>query len=414
MLRVIRNHRRAAYGEAPGYEGLHDPPRRRSTPPAAPTSAGRGGARRLGRGAGARRAARLPQRAGHGDRADRHDRPGHGLRHHRDRARLRAGEVQEAGRRRLLQDHQPDRAGGARDARLHARGRSRTSSRYAVGRGTLAGRARHQPRGAARQGLHRRGSGEGRGALADAFDIKFAFNPWTLGEELLHARRSASPTRSSTTPAFDLLARARLHARARSRPPTTFCCGTMTRRGRAAPEGRAPAVFDCANPCGRIGKRFLSAAEPHPDDGGGPAVHLAAPSRKTINMPNAATIEDVQGRLHAVLAARPQGATPSTATAPSSRQPLASHAGRRRSRTTTDEELPRDAGQRVAEVVERIVEKVVRTARAAQAARPPQGLHPEGGGRRPQGLPAHRRVRGRHASARSSSTCTRKARPSAR
>ncbi len=66
----------------------------------------------------ARREARLPQRAGDRDRADRHDRPRHGLRHHRHRARLRAGEVQEARRRRLFQDHQPRRAGGAAHARL--------------------------------------------------------------------------------------------------------------------------------------------------------------------------------------------------------------------------------------------------------------------------------------------------------
>ena len=68
-------------------------------------------ARRRGVGARrqSRRGARLPQRPGDRDRADRHDRPRHGLRHHRHRARLRAGEIQEARRRRLLQDHQPAR-----------------------------------------------------------------------------------------------------------------------------------------------------------------------------------------------------------------------------------------------------------------------------------------------------------------
>ena len=40
--------------------------------------------------------ARLPQRADQRDRTDRHDRPGDGLRHHRDRAGLCAGEVQES------------------------------------------------------------------------------------------------------------------------------------------------------------------------------------------------------------------------------------------------------------------------------------------------------------------------------
>ncbi len=68
----------------------------------------------------ARRAARLPQRPGDADRADRHDRPRDGLRHDRHRARLRAREVQEAGRRRLLQDGQRVGAAGAREPRLHA------------------------------------------------------------------------------------------------------------------------------------------------------------------------------------------------------------------------------------------------------------------------------------------------------
>ena len=56
------------------------------------------------------RAARLPQRAGHGDRAHRNHRLHDGLRHHRHRARPRAGEVQETGRRRHDQDRQQHRA----------------------------------------------------------------------------------------------------------------------------------------------------------------------------------------------------------------------------------------------------------------------------------------------------------------
>ena len=72
--------------------------------------------------AGAGRAARLPQRPGLGDRPHRHDRPGDGLRHHRHRTRFLAGQVQEAGRRRPLQDHQPDRHAGAQDAGLRRGG----------------------------------------------------------------------------------------------------------------------------------------------------------------------------------------------------------------------------------------------------------------------------------------------------
>ena len=96
---------------------------------------------RLGQRAEARRGARLPQRAGHRDRADRHHRPGDGLRHHRHRARLRAGEVQEARRRRLLQDHQPRRARGAARARLQ---RERRSARSRPMRSATARSARRR------------------------------------------------------------------------------------------------------------------------------------------------------------------------------------------------------------------------------------------------------------------------------
>ena len=52
--------------------------------------------------------ARLSQRAGHRPRADRHDQLPDGLRHHRHRARHRAGEIQAARRRRHVEDRQPD------------------------------------------------------------------------------------------------------------------------------------------------------------------------------------------------------------------------------------------------------------------------------------------------------------------
>ena len=67
----------------------------------------------VGRCGGARRAVRLPQRAGDRAGADRHHRLHDGLRHDRRRAGHRAGQVQEAGRRRADEDRQPDRADGA-------------------------------------------------------------------------------------------------------------------------------------------------------------------------------------------------------------------------------------------------------------------------------------------------------------
>jgi hypothetical protein len=110
MLRVMRNHRRAAYGDKNGYEKLSVTRCRSIHAETAPTanwsSAARQGAvgprPRTRRRSTAIRNAQVDR-----DRAHRHHRSRHGLRHDRHRARLRAGEIQEARRRRLFQDHQP-------------------------------------------------------------------------------------------------------------------------------------------------------------------------------------------------------------------------------------------------------------------------------------------------------------------
>ena len=90
-----------------------------------------GAARRRPAGLGLRprhgRAVRLPQRPGHLPRPHRDHLPADGLRHHRGGARLRPGEVQEAGRRRLLQDRQPVHRPGAAQPGLLPRGAGRQS-----------------------------------------------------------------------------------------------------------------------------------------------------------------------------------------------------------------------------------------------------------------------------------------------
>ena len=98
-------------------------------------------ARRLGRGPGAGHRLRLPQRAGHRAGPHRHHRVHDGLRHHGHRAGHRAHQVQEARRRGLPQDRQPDRAGRPAQAGLHARPRSRRSSPTS----TSARRSRARP-----------------------------------------------------------------------------------------------------------------------------------------------------------------------------------------------------------------------------------------------------------------------------
>ena len=228
MLRVIRNHRRAAYGEERDYEGL-SVRRCRSTPRACPVRELVAAARAAWDEAlalGER--ARLPQRPGHGDRADRHDRPGDGLRHHRHRARLRAGQVQEAGRRRLLQDHQPPGAGGARNARLRRDADRRDRA--------LRGRPRHadrragdQPRELRARASTTRSLRRLERALPTAFDIRFAFNKWTLGEAFCLETLGVTDAQLDDL-GFDLLS-ALGFSRAEIEAANLYCCGAMTVEG---------------------------------------------------------------------------------------------------------------------------------------------------------------------------------------
>ncbi len=143
MLRVIRNHRRAAQNaEKSEYEALTVKPTG-INPNYLPELLVKASRDRVGQGAGAGRSLRLSQCPGDGDRADRHDRPAHGLRHHRYRAGFRTGEVQKAGRGRVFQDHQPVGSGGTQASGLH---RERTQRHHHVRH-----RCSHTQRGAVYQ-----------------------------------------------------------------------------------------------------------------------------------------------------------------------------------------------------------------------------------------------------------------------
>ncbi len=233
--------------------------------------------------------ARLPQRAGDRDRADRHHRPGDGLRHHRHRARLRAGEVQEARRRRLLQDHQPRGAGGAARARLLAKPRSPRSrpTRSATARcrtrpasttprcAPRASPTRRSPRSRARSRPRSTSSSRstsGRWARSSA-SSELALDPVAL-----------------LNPTFDMLT-ALGFTRREIEAANVHVCGAMTVEGAPHLKPEHYPVFDCANPCGRNGKRYLS-VESHIRMMAAAQPFISGAISKTINMPNEATVED--------------------------------------------------------------------------------------------------------------------------
>jgi ribonucleoside-diphosphate reductase alpha chain len=82
------------------------------------------------------------------------------------------------------------------------------------------------------------------------------FNKWTLGEAFC-TETLGIPTEKLNDPAFDLLSHLGF-SKADIEAANTHVCGAMTLEGAPHMRDEHLPVFDCANPCGRIGKRFLS------------------------------------------------------------------------------------------------------------------------------------------------------------
>ncbi|CCD94178.1 ribonucleotide reductase large subunit [Bradyrhizobium sp. ORS 375] len=126
-------------------------------------------------------------------------------------------------------------------------------------------------------------------ALPTAFDIKFVFNKWTLGEDFITRQLGVSAD-ALASPTFELLAAIGFTKR-EIEAANVHICGAMTVEGAPHLKAEHYAVFDCANPCGKIGKRYLS-VESHIRMMAAAQPFISGAISKTINMPNDATVED--------------------------------------------------------------------------------------------------------------------------
>ncbi|RWD36058.1 vitamin B12-dependent ribonucleotide reductase [Mesorhizobium sp.] len=128
-------------------------------------------------------------------------------------------------------------------------------------------------------------------ALKSAFDIKFVFNQWTLGADWVKETLGFTDEQLGDF-SFEMLP-ALGFSKKDIEAANIHVCGAMTLEGAPFLKAEHLAVFDCASPCGKIGKRSLSinshilmmaAAQPF----------ISGAISKTINMPNEATVEDAK------------------------------------------------------------------------------------------------------------------------
>ena len=126
-------------------------------------------------------------------------------------------------------------------------------------------------------------------ALEAAFDIRFVFNKYTFGTKFCTQVLKLDAS-ALDAPDFDML-KTLGFSKADIDAANLHVCGAMSLEGAPYLKEQHLPVFDCANPCGRIGKRALS-VEAHIRMMAAVQPFISGAISKTINMANSAAVAD--------------------------------------------------------------------------------------------------------------------------
>ena len=126
-------------------------------------------------------------------------------------------------------------------------------------------------------------------ALKASFDIAFVFNRFTLGEACLERLGFSSEEYSDWN--FNLL-EALGFTEEQIEAANDYVCGTMTVEGAPYLKDEHLSVFDCANKCGKKGERYIH-AQGHIRMMSAVQPFVSGAISKTINLPNEAAVEEI-------------------------------------------------------------------------------------------------------------------------
>ncbi|HXD78323.1 MAG TPA: vitamin B12-dependent ribonucleotide reductase [Puia sp.] len=161
--------------------------------------------------------------------------------------------------------------------------------KYAVGSASFAGAPHINHQSLSEKGFIAEEIRKLDAAVGSAFEIGFVFNVYTLGEECLQ-RLGFKPAQYYN---FEWsLLEALGFSDAEIEAANDYVCGTMTIEGAPFLKEEHLSVFDCANKCGKKGRRFIH-AHGHIRMMAAAQPFISGAISKTINLPNEATVEEI-------------------------------------------------------------------------------------------------------------------------
>ena len=163
--------------------------------------------------------------------------------------------------------------------------------RYCRGAATLEGCPHLNPAALKELAFDQVGIDRIEAGLPGAFDLSMVFNRWTLSDEYL-INKLGIPEPSLQARDFDLFAALGI-TRKQVQEANDYICGTMMLEGAPHLKKQHLPVFDCANKCGKRGERYI-AFNAHIDMMASVQPFISGAISKTVNMPYDATVEDVQ------------------------------------------------------------------------------------------------------------------------
>jgi ribonucleoside-diphosphate reductase alpha chain len=161
---------------------------------------------------------------------------------------------------------------------------------YARGKSSLEGAPHINPQTLIDKGFKSNDIEKIENSLMSAFEIGFVFNQWTLGEDCM--QRLGFKPEQYNKPSFNLL-RSLGFSREQIEEANNYVCGTMTIEGAPWLKEEHYQIFDCANKCGKIGQRYIH-AHGHIRMMAAAQPFISGAISKTINLPNEATVEEIE------------------------------------------------------------------------------------------------------------------------